>query len=371
MTTARRAIMWLVLLLILLLIIFSIYGAFIGTSRAASFFNTLPLAIYWIFFAVLLVIGIGTFKKLYRRPGLLLIHLGCIGVLLGGMLGSDAGHRLKRRILGIDKLRQGRMVIYEKMSENRVLREGADIGIGMDRDGTVVFYEAHDRQHAPIKGEDGRIFSLPFDIKLNDFRMEYYDTPRLTVRSEDGRAYALDPVEVGERFKLPDNTVITIVQKFGNLKLRMDKGGYVAYDDKGPGLNPAIKTRVQYADGTKEEQFAFANFSGEMGRKRRLSMRLANVGMVRDYFSDLQVIRDGEVVLTKTIQVNDPLHYGGYHFYQSAYDDREERYTVLSVMSDSGLYIVYAGLWVMGIGVMWNMWLRPVMSYLNKRKTSA
>ena len=95
-------------------------------------------------------------------------------------------------------------------------------------------------------------------------------------------------------------------------------------------------------------------------------MRLQNMGMVRDYFSDIQVIEEGKVVLEKAIEVNAPLHYGGYHFYQSSYDEREERYTVLSVMSDSGLYIVYAGLWVMGIGIMWVLWLRPVIRHFKK-----
>ena len=80
------------------------------------------------------------------------------------------------------------------------------------------------------------------------------------------------------------------------MKLQIKDGGFDAYDDGGPGSNPAVRTKVQYLDGTEEEQFAFANFSGEMGRKRRLFMRLRNTGMVRDYFSDLQVIKDGAIV---------------------------------------------------------------------------
>ena len=68
MTNFKRFIMWVVLIMILILILFSVYGAFIGTSRAADFFNTLPLAIYWITFIALLALGIGIFKKPNQFP---------------------------------------------------------------------------------------------------------------------------------------------------------------------------------------------------------------------------------------------------------------------------------------------------------------
>ncbi len=42
-------------------------------------------------------------------------------------------------------------------------------------------------------------------------------------------------------------------------------------------------------------------------------------GMPKDYFSDLSVIQNGEEKLRKTIQVNDPLKYNGFVFYQASY----------------------------------------------------
>lgn len=44
-----------------------------------------------------------------------------------------------------------------------------------------------------------------------------------------------------------------------------------------------------------------------------------NTDMPRAYKSDLAVIKDGKVVLKKTISVNDPLTYNGITFYQSSY----------------------------------------------------
>ena len=83
---------------------------------------------------------------------------------------------------------------------------------------------------------------------------------------------------------------------------------------------------------------------------------------VRDYISDIQVIKDGNVVAEKTIEVNHPLHFGGYHFYQSSYDTLAHRYTVLSVVSDTGLDFVYAGYMALGIGVFWHLWIRHVFT---------
>lgn len=370
MTNLKRSIIWGVLFWTLALIIFSIYGAFIGTSRASVFFNSPPLAIYWVSFTVLLAGGIVIFKRLYQKPGLLLIHLGCIGVLLGAIWGSETGHTLQKKLFKIDKLRSGKIVIYKGKNEHRVIRKGADIGVRMGHDDKVVFYDTHDSRHPIVEEDDKRIYTLPFEIRLNDFRIEFYDNTHLKVRSADGTEYILDPIKAGTSFKLDDRTILTIVKVYKNLKLRKQESGFTAYDDEGSGSNPAVKTHIRFSDGTEEMQFAFTGFSGEMGRKRRVSMQLKNAGMVSDYFSDLLVEKDGKAIVSKTIEVNDPLHHGGYHFYQSSYDDRGGRYTVLSVMSDTGLYTVYAGLWIMGIGMMWIMWVNPVMKHHRKKSSN-
>jgi hypothetical protein len=83
---------------------------------------------------------------------------------------------------------------------------------------------------------------------------------------------------------------------------------------------------------------------------------------VRDYISDIQVIKDGNVVAEKTIEVNHPLHFGGYHFYQSSYDTQAHRHTILSVVSDTGLDFVYAGYMALCIGVFWHLWIRHIFT---------
>lgn len=364
MKIIRSLINWSVLLLILLLIIFSVYGAFIGADRAQAFFNTIPLIIYWILFIVLLCLGFVFFKRLLKSPSLLFIHLGSIIVIFGAMWGSQGGHQLQKKIFNNDKLRTGNLIIYEGMSENRVLRKNVYLNFVIN-EGKLEFYENDKKSLSFLKDDDERLFSLPFHIKLNDFRIEYYDQPRLLVRDLHGKQMLFEDLKVGAKYDLGNNSQLIIKEIFSNLKLKQEGDKMQAYDDLGPGSNPAIKTMILNNDGTEEELIAFADYSGHMGNSKKFSMQYLLSGMIKDYFSDVQVIDDGKVVMEKSIQVNDPLYYGGYHFYQHQYDQKGEKYTVLSVFSDSGLYLVYAGYLLLMIGIIWLMWILPLLANRN------
>ncbi len=231
----RRALMWIALAMAILLIILSIYGAFLGSYRAKSFFNTSALSAYWLVLMALLVTAFAVFPRPVRLPGLFLMHGGCILVLAGALWGSDTGLKIGNRLFGTDKIQTGQMVIFEGDAKNRIWLE-----------------------------DGNQTKELPFRIKLKEFRIEYY--------------------------------------------------------------NPEF---------------------------------------VQDYISDIQVIKDGTIVAEKSIEVNHPLHFGGYHFYQGSFDALSHKYTVLTVVSDAGLNLVYAGYLAIGIGVFWHFWLRHLFA---KRK---
>ncbi len=90
---------------------------------------------------------------------------------------------------------------------------------------------------------------------------------------------------------------------------------------------------------------------------------------VRDWISHLAVVRDDEVVARKPVEVNHPLHYGGYHFYQHSYDRLAGQYTILSVVSDSGVLAAQAGFVLLCAGTVGGFWLRPAWSYLRRKRT--
>ena len=82
---------------------------------------------------------------------------------------------------------------------------------------------------------------------------------------------------------------------------------------------------------------------------------------VKDYKSILRVVDGEETVMTKIIEVNDPLKYKGYVFYQSSYDPEGERYTGLQVTKNPGLIVVYSGFILLCIGVVFIFYAKPFL----------
>jgi hypothetical protein len=334
----RRTIMWMALVLIIVLTVLSIYGAFIGAERAQQFFNQPPLVVYWMTLALLLIIGIGAFRRLLRVPGLLLIHAGCVLILAGGMWSSQGGHNLKKKLFGIDKIHTGRMAIYEGRSENHVVLDGSN-----------------------------EQKELPFSLKLKDFRIEYYQPVYLRIQSRQGRQWKI-PVEIDKEFLLGDDAgTIKIIKAYENFKIGTQEGKSVPFDDPSPGMNPALEVQITEPGSKTATQYVFERFPGHSHGQDNFLLSYRRV--ISDYISELQIVKGDKVVAEKDIEVNHPLHFGGYHFYQSSYDDKAGQYTVLQVVSDTGLYVVYAGYWMLCIGTIWHLWLRHIFSRFNVKST--
>ncbi len=66
--------------------------------------------------------------------------------------------------------------------------------------------------------------------------------------------------------------------------------------------------------------------------------------MPKDYFSDLEIIKDGAIVKTAHIEVNTPLYYEGYHFYQNTFTVEDSvPVSGLLVVSSRGVGTVFTG----------------------------
>ncbi|MDD5326448.1 MAG: cytochrome c biogenesis protein ResB [Phycisphaerae bacterium] len=326
----KSALMLAGLVMAVLLVFMAIYGAFIGPERAKAFFNSPVLSAYWLALTALLAGALVVFRWLVRPRGLLLIHAGCILVLVGAIWGSQAGLELRSRLLGTDNVQTGYMIIHEGDSENRISME-----------------------------DSYRTVELPFHIKLKDFRVEFYKPEYLEIVTAQGRSKI--PVAVGNTCSIgTDLGTITIVRVFENFRISSDGGKETVTDDRQAGYNPALEIMIQNPDKTIATRYVFEKFPNYTypGDQFLLSYRRS----IRDYISEVQVIKDGKVVAEKNIEVNHPLHFGGYHFYQSSYDTRAHRYTVLSVVSDSGLWLVYSGYLLLVAGVFWHFWLRRVFA---------
>lgn len=330
----RVAAMWGGLVLIVLLIFLSVYGAFLGADSAKVLFNSLPLTVFWLALLFLLVTAILAFRRLVRVPSLLLMHFGCVLILAGSIWGSDAGHNVQQRVLGTDRIPKGRMIIYEGHSDNRVLRE-----------------------------DNEEIAKLPFSIGLKDFRTEHYEPGHILIQTREEQSRRI-PVEIGREFSLDSGLgTITTIRVFNNFKWIIDKG--TAIDSPQPGSNPALEVQLKDPNGVVTTKYVFERLPGHAYRGEKFSLRYHR--MIRDYISDLRVVKDGEIVAEKSIEVNHPLRFAGYHFYQHQYDAEAGQYTILMVVSDTGLYLVYAGYAMLCVGVFWHFWLSSIIARIRSK----
>ncbi len=331
----RRAVMWSALTLIILLIFLSIYGAFLGAERAQKLINTLPLTVYWLAFVLILIAGLVVFRRLVRVTRLLLMHAGCVFILAGSMWASDAGHKLQKQLFGIDKIRTGRMVIYEGHTENHVLLD----------------------QSQPPK-------ELPFSVHLKDFRLEHYKPGSILVYMPDDTTRRI-PVETGSEHNLGGEVgKVKIVRTFERFRLNIEDDRREAIDAPDGELMPALEVIIERPDGSQLKRYVFEPSQGYMYQD---NFQISYLRMVSDYISELVIIKDGKVLAKKNIEVNHPLHFGGYHFYQHSYDAEAGQYTVLEVTSDTGLALVYGGYLMLCVGVFWHLWLRGVFARIKSK----
>jgi len=340
MNRLKRMALWAALVAILLLAWLSIYGAFLGAERAQAFFNSPPLAVYWFALTAVLIAGLVLFRRLLQVPALLLMHVGSVLVLLGAMWGSNGGHAIAKQVFGIDKIPQGQMGILEQTQENR-----------------VVFADSNE------------IRELPFSVRLKDFRIEYYEPGYLLIQSRAGQTWRV-PAAAGQTVFLGETLgTVRIRRVFENLKIDMENGQVVAYDMPG-GSNPALEVTIEQPGSPPGKRYVFERMPGHVSPNDPLSMNYSR--MVSDYISELEIVKDGQVVAAQNIEVNHPLHYGGYDFYQHSYgEDRLGEYTVLMVVSDSGLSLVYGGYVALIAGVFWHFWGSRVLAAIQSRRTMA
>ncbi|MBM4024658.1 MAG: cytochrome c biogenesis protein ResB [Planctomycetes bacterium] len=325
MSRFQRGVLWATLLAIILLTLLSIYGAFLGAARAQALFNSLPLAVYWFALTALLIVGIAVFRRLYRVPALLLMHLGCILVLLGAMWGSQGGHALAKQLFGIDKIPRGRMGILEQMQENRVL-----------------------------VADSNSTRELPFSVRLKDFRLEHYEPGYLVIWTREGGSWRL-PAREGQSLRLSDELgTVTVRRVFKSFRIDMRGEERVAYEAP-DGSNPALEVSVEIPGKPPGRRYVFEQTRGHTKPDDPLIMSYSRA--VRDYISELEIVQNGQVVAAKDIEVNHPLYYGGYHFYQHEYGVADlGEYTVLLVVSDAGLPLVFGGYALLMAGIFWHFW---------------
>jgi hypothetical protein len=125
--------------------------------------------------------------------------------------------------------------------------------------------------------------------------------------------------------------------------------------------NPAAQIKI-VQDGKEETRWLFSLHPNAHMEPTELPIEtqfhVNTAGPIKDFKSELYIEDGGKRILDKTIEVNDPLKYGGFTFYQSSYDVERFMWTGLQVVKDPGVLLVYLGFAMLCIGMIIDLYPR-------------
>jgi len=327
----------------LLLAVLSVIPTFLGPEAATNWFTSVGGATLWWGFGLLMVGGIVAIASLRKRFGLLAMHVGMLLVITGAMWGSPLMHRLRAGLWDDERITDGFVIVDEGESTDVVFDSfGKEIG------------------------------HLPFEVYLEDFWIEYYpvlDTDPWQFTVEALNFAGPFPQQQTQKVRWALNKVADLPLCDVRMTVTDYQLGQYGEGSDAPVLPEAV---VGLERGDKTAERSFQPKPGMEHGQLPLAGLYENANawhaagsptlhfhpplpVIRDYKSAVVARKDETELARKTIEVNAPLHVGGYHFYQYDYDHSAGRYTVLSMVSDSGLSCVYVGFILLFGGLIWHV----------------
>jgi hypothetical protein len=240
--------------------------------------------------------------------------------------------------------------------------------------------------------------ALPFKVHLVDFKIELYgedgkeeqSNPRQPLGKIDVRWPAKKlacelPAELGVPHTLhteggsSGHFVVTVKKFLSDFVIdpvTQEKRSRSSRDD-----NPAVLVSVVSETATNET-WLFAKYPDfnkhvgpadgpdanplELAFKYERDSR-SRGGSIKDYKSQVQILENGTVVLEKTIEVNSPLAWKGYRFYQSGYNPEDPSWTSFQVVRDPGVSVVFVGFALMIAGMTAVFYINPWLASRAKK----
>jgi hypothetical protein len=200
-------------------------------------------------------------------------------------------------------------------------------------------------------GREDHIEDLVLIVNQNDARP-------VLAHSKGGKLIKRAELAEGESFSVEGpglELFIEALYENANVNREMKQGDDIAG-------RPAIEIEIDDG-GAKTEHLLWIDSPVDVPGYRLVYIQ--NTG-VRDFYSVLEIVDGGEVVLKKKIEVNDPLRYGGYTFYQSSYDSKGLSWSGLQVRNDPGVPLVYAGFAVQLLGMIVIFYINPLIRKAKK-----
>ncbi len=318
----------------------SVFSAFLGPASARVFFNSTPMIAFWAAMLALLALSLVACRAVRRSAWMLAIHLGLGLVIFGAMWGSDRAHKLRSHWLGHDKIPAGEVSL------------------------------------AP--GDSARLGELT--LELAAARVDYYpaDKPRWQFYFETsnpaGQVISRTPIrpKSGQAVELGDSGIQLRLLEYIEQNPARDRNGLLPPPIvKMEFLRAGVAGQLAMAakENSRRELLRLMLFDTEQDwlQAGRPTLMLSPDQAVRRYQAELVVFSQAGFLARKTVEINKPMHCGGYHFYL-VHSDPTGREVVIMARSDSGLGIVYAGLALLLAGLIGRLWLGPIWRKISTRK---
>lgn len=237
---------------------------------------------------------------------------------------------------------------------------------------------------------------LPFDVRLNDFDIEYYESaPEAPEPDEGPDTLAIDwsdrriatqlVVQVGGQTIIhpPSESAtasnafrVTFVRYVPDFVIDMSTREVGSRSDR-PN-NPALLVTIEGADlavtkwlfanhpqfdmihstsGAKVEGDLTMRFHSGSGSAHRHAHERPR--RIKSFKSNLTILEGGKTVDERTIEVNSPFSRHGYTLYQSGYNPEDLAWSTIQVVRDPGVPMVYAGFVFMIVGLVMLLILKP------------
>ncbi len=275
---------------------------------------------------------------------------------------------LKRRFLGFTLTHLGFMVILL----------GAIIGSIWGEKGYIQIYQGQTLNE--FSARSGEIVKLPFTVKLEKFSLEYYPDSgeKLLVKINPALPpYNLDrsrriggvkdkniekelKAEVGREYTIDSTNYHLKIEKYLP-DFSIDAQTKLAFSRTQEPNNPALLITLTNPEGKSETRWIFARFPEMQFNQQDENVKLiyqAAAAEIKSFKSKLNILENEKIVLSKTIEVNHPLTYKGYHFYQASYDREQLKWSGLQVGKDPGVPVVYSGFSFIIIGLIINFYFK-------------
>lgn len=297
-----------------------------------------------LFFGLCLALGaVFIYQTLFNRgtPVYGAPWFAALGLLLAGNIAACALGRLKTAPPHFLLLHAGLVVVIGGAFATRAFRFEAQLPL-------------HTGETSGLAYRDGRPYRLPFSVRLEDFRLEYYQEPLGRLIVEDGTAHREFDAMEGAVIKLPDSRaeikVLRLARDFG-----LDANNRVV--EKSPNwYNPAAQLEIT-AGGKKKKLWFFSNFPGMHEGTLPFTIFYAlEQAEIKDFTSSVTLKPAAGAEVKADIAVNRPFKFQGYTLYQTSYDPADAGYSLLTVTLDRGLWVVYCGFIMLLSGVL--LWLK-------------